>query len=81
MSNDEVHERIQDTRGVHDDLFTLVKSGKSGDIILWDGEDNSAGDSERNKNNRKTEEEMGRHQKMDRIRGSRVPGGAIWLSG
>ena len=46
MSNDEVHERIQDTRGVHDDLLTLVKSGKSGDIILWDGEDNSAGDSE-----------------------------------
>ena len=61
MSNDGVHERIKDTRGVHDDLLTLVKSGKSYDIILWDGEDNSAGGSERNKNNRKTEEEMGRY--------------------
>ena len=66
--------------GVHDDLLTIVKSGISGDIILWDGENNSAGDSERNKNNRKTEEEMGRHQRMDRIRGSRVPDGAICLS-
>ena len=33
--------------------------------ILWHGEDNSAGDSERSKE-RKTEEEMGRkHQGMD----------------
>ena len=28
--------------------------------ILWYGEDNSTGDSERNKKERKTEEEMGR---------------------
>ena len=28
--------------------------------ILWDGEDNSAGDSERSKKERKTEKEMGR---------------------
>ena len=28
--------------------------------FLWHGEDNSAGDSERSKNERKTEEEMGR---------------------
>ena len=28
--------------------------------ILWHGEDNSAGDSERSKNETKTEEEMGR---------------------
>ena len=34
--------------------------------ILWHGEDNSAGDSERSKKERKTEEEMGRyHQGMD----------------
>ena len=34
--------------------------------ILWHGEDNSAGDSERSKEERKTEEEMGRsHQGMD----------------
>ena len=35
--------------------------------ILWHGEDNSAGDNERSKKERKTEEEMGRqHQGMDR---------------
>ena len=28
--------------------------------ILWHGEDNSAGDSERSKKEKKTEEEMGR---------------------
>ena len=28
--------------------------------ILWHGEDNSAGDSERNKKERKTEEDVGR---------------------
>ena len=34
--------------------------------IFWDGEDNSARDSERSKKERKTQEEMGRsHQGMD----------------
>ena len=36
------------------------------DKILWHGEDNSAGNNERSKKERKTEEEMGRyHQGMD----------------
>ena len=36
--------------------------------ILWHGKDNSAGDSERSKKERKTGEEMGRlHQGMDGV--------------
>ena len=45
--------------------------------ILWHGEDNSAGDSEMNKKERKTEEEMIRqHQGMDRNRVWRFPVGS-----
>ena len=45
--------------------------------ILWHGEDNSAGDSERSKKERKTEEKMGRqHQGMDRNGVWRFPGGS-----
>ena len=42
--------------------------------ILWHGEDNSAGDSERSKKERKSEKEMGRyHQGMDRNGVWRLP--------
>ena len=45
--------------------------------ILWHGEDNSAGDRERSKKERKTEEEMGRlHQGMDENRVWRFPEGS-----
>ena len=47
VMNEEVGNRNQNAIGVHDDL-------------LWHGKDNYAGDSERSKKERKTEEEMGR---------------------
>ena len=63
VTNKEVRNRIQNAIGVHDDLLTMVKKRKLG----WYGHisrssgmaDNSAGDSERSKKERKTEE-MGR---------------------
>ena len=65
MPNEEVRNRIQNAIGVHDDLLTMVKKRKLRWYgphlkILGDGEDNSAGDSERSKKERKTEGEMGR---------------------
>ena len=46
---------------MHDDLLTMVKKrklyGRATSQDLWHGEDNSAGDSERSKKERKTEEE------------------------
>ena len=64
MTNEEVRNRIQNAIGMHDDLLTMVKKRK----LRWYGhisrssgmEDSSAGDSERSKKERKTEEEMGR---------------------
>ena len=64
MTNEEVRNRIQNAFGVHDDLLTVVKKRK----LSWYGHiskssgmaDNSAGDSERSKKERKAEEEMGR---------------------
>ena len=45
--------------------------------ILWHGENNSAGDSERSKKERKTKEEMGRyHRRMDRNGVRRFPVGS-----
>ena len=63
VPNEEVRNRTQNAVRVHDDLLTMVKKRKLrwyGHKILWHGEDNSAGDSERSKKERKTEEEMGR---------------------
>ena len=57
MTNEEDRNIIQNAAGVHDDLLTMVKKHLK---ILGHGEDNSAGDSERGKKERKTEEEMGR---------------------
>ena len=64
VTNEEVRNRIQNAIGVHDDLLTMVKKRK----LRWcchicdplDGEDNLAGDSERCKKKRTTEEVMGR---------------------
>ena len=63
VTNKEVRNRFQNATGVHDDLLTMVKKWKQMVWphlkILWHGEDNSAGDSERSKD-RMTEDEMGR---------------------
>ena len=74
MANEEVRNRIQNAIGVHDDLLTIVKPHLK---ILWHGKDNSAGDSERTKKERETEEEMGRYnQRMDRHEVWRFPEGS-----
>ena len=63
-NEEEVRNRIQNAIGVHDDLLTMVKKRKQ---MVWPhlkllghGKDNSVGDSERGKRERKTEKEMGR---------------------
>ena len=63
VTNEEVRNRIQNATGVHDDLLIMIKKRETQMVwphlkILWHGEDNSARDSERNKKERKTEEEM-----------------------
>ena len=63
VTNEEVRNKIQNAIGVHDDLLTMEKETQmiwAHLKILGHGEDNSAGDSERSKKERKTEEEMGR---------------------
>ena len=60
VMNEEVRNRIQNAIGVHDDLLTTEKETQMVWPHLWRVEDNSAGDSERSKKERKTEEEMGR---------------------
>ena len=66
MTNEEVRNRIQNAIGVHDDLLTMVKKWKPrwyGHISRSSGMAktlNSAGDIERSKKERNTEEEMGR---------------------
>ena len=67
VTNEEMRNRIQNAIGVHDDLLTMVKKRKFrwyGHISRSSG--NFAGDSERSKKERKTEEEIGRlHQRID----------------
>ena len=50
----------QNATGVYDDLLIMKKRKCPHLEILWHGEDNSAGHSERSKKERKTEEEMRR---------------------
>ena len=57
LTNEEIRNRIQNAIGVHDDF---QKKRKPHLKILRHGEDNSAGDTERGKKERMTEEEMGR---------------------
>ena len=54
LTNQEVHNRIQNATRVHDDLLTMVKKNETQMVwqplkILWHGEDNSAGNSKRRK--------------------------------
>ena len=61
VRNEEVHNRIQNAIGVHDDLLTMVKKWKTHMVwphlkILWHGGDKSAGDEE--------EEDRRRDEKM-----------------
>ena len=61
VMNEEVRSRIQNAIGVHDDLTKVKKRKLRPHLkILWHGEDNSAGDSERSKKERTAEEELGR---------------------
>ena len=61
VTNEEVRNRIQSAVGVHGDLLTTETQMVWPHLkILWHGEDNSAGDRERSKQERKAEEEMGR---------------------
>ena len=65
VTNEEVRNKIQNATGVHDDLLTMVEKMKLRYVwphlkTLGHGEDNSAGDSEKSKKERKSEEEMGR---------------------
>ena len=62
MTNGEVRNPIQDAIGAHDDLLNILKLIWSHLGILWHGEDNSAGNSERSKKE-KIDEEMGGHAK------------------
>ena len=60
VTNEEVRNRIQNAVGMHDGKETETQMVWPHHKILRHGEDNSAGDSERSKKERKTEEEMGR---------------------
>ena len=56
---------------------TMKGARRTGTLRIWHGEDNSAGDNERSKKERKTEVEMGRwHQGMDRNGVWRFPEGS-----
>ena len=59
LTNEEVINRIQNAIGVHVDLLTMIKETETQMVwphlkILWLGEDDSAGNSEKSKE-RKTE--------------------------
>ena len=59
VTKEEVHNRIQNSIGVHDDLLTMMNKWKWPHLkILWHGEDNSARESERSKKERKTEDNI-----------------------
>ena len=62
MTNEVVRNRIQNATEGLDDLLTETETQMLWPHlkIFWHGEDNSAGDSERSKKERKTKEEMGR---------------------
>ena len=69
VTNEAVRNRIQNATGVHDDLLTMVKTWKQMVWphlkILWHGEDNSAGDSERSKKERKTTSRNGQEYSFE----------------
>ena len=67
VTNEGVRNRIQNAAGVHDDLLHNYGKKKTETHMLWPHlkilghvEDNSAGDGERSKKERKTEEELRR---------------------
>ena len=82
VTNEEVHAKIQQAIGPHEDLLTIVKRRK----LLWYGHvSRSSGlakailarHNERGKKTRQTEEEVGRqHQGMDRPGVRQVPEGS-----
>ena len=79
VTNEEVRAKIQQVIGPHKDLLTIVKGRK----LQWcfpfirSGQKHIARHSERGKNTRQTEEEVGRqHQEMDRPGVRQVPEGS-----
>ena len=79
VTNEEVRAKIQQVIGPHKDLLTIVKRRK----LQWcfpfirSGQKHIARHSERGKNTRQTEEEVGRqHQEMDRPGVRQVPEGS-----
>ena len=70
-TNEEVHAKIQQATGPHEDLLTIVKRRKL--AVIWSsfpfirsGQNHLAKHSERGKKTRRTKEEVGRqHQGMD----------------
>ena len=80
VTNKEVHAKIQQAIGPHEDLLTIVKKRELkwyGHVSHSSGQNHLARHSERGKKTRQTEEEMGRqHQGMDRPGVRQVPEGS-----
>ena len=82
VPNEEVRAKIQQAVGPHEDLLTIVERHKQqwyGHVfctIIRSGQNHLARHSERGKKTRKTEEEVGRHQGIDRHGVLQVPEGS-----
>ena len=81
VTNEKVRARIQQAVGQHEDLLTIVKRRKT--AVVWSclpfvrsGQNHLARHSERVKKTRQTEEEVGRHQGMDRTGVRQAPEGS-----
>ena len=69
VTDEEVRRKIQTAVGEYDELLTLVNTEMVWPCfkVFWFSKDNPAGHSERNRNKRQTEEEVGRqYQREDR---------------
>ena len=80
VTNEEVHAKIQQAIGPHEDLLTIIKRRKLqwyGHVFIRFGQNHLARHSERGKKTRWTKEEVGRqHQGMDRSGLRQVPEGS-----
>ena len=70
VTNEEARAKIQQAIGPHEELLTIVKRRKLqwyGHVtFIRSGQNHLASHSERGKKTRQTEEEVGRHQEMNR---------------
>ena len=82
VTNKEVHAKIQQAIGPHEDFLTIVKRRKTAVVrtclpFIRSGRNHLARHSEKGKKTRQTEEEVGRqHQGMDRSGVRHVPEGS-----